>query len=212
MEAGVWRNGALETPMLATATTRAAEREAERSAAAAGAAVRLLRKEIEGSTGPPHSLTGPSCRVPWGEEGADSWPWDETLALTDVEGEGDDRNSGYGGGGIDGDRGGGRVDGGGGGDGGCGGGAGAGADVHPSDEWKAGAVLFAQRLGAHIRRGVTKGVHTLQRSEQVRTSVHGIRGFLGKLGGGGGGGGGDENSGGGGGSDVGDGGDGGEGS
>ena len=81
------------------------------------------------------------------------------------------------------------------GNGGGGGGGGLVGGVMPLDidEWKGSAVLYVQRLGANIRRGVTKGVRELQTSDQVR----GIRGFINKLGGGGGGGGGGGEGGGG---------------
>jgi hypothetical protein len=53
-----------------------------------------------------------------------------------------------------------------------------------SDTWEWSANP-AQRLGANIRCGVTKGVRELQTSEQVQTGVRGLRGFINKLGSGG---------------------------
>jgi hypothetical protein len=103
VDAGVWRDGALETPMPVTcgaggsmtATMRAAAREAERAAVGAGWAVKLLHEELEGVPGP---LTA-SHLISWGG-GADHWPWDETQpTMTTSEGDGaGDVNQGDGGG------------------------------------------------------------------------------------------------------------------
>ena len=179
VDAGVWRDGALETPMpmtcgstgTMTATMRAAVLEAERSAARAGAAVTRLRKELS-------SGVADHFHVDWTL--ADRWPWEETLYAADATGGGErdalvkgakqttDASAGDG----DGNGGSFHITGPSNGDDGN-------TNGLPVDEWKGTAILFAQRLGASIRRGVSKGVREFQASEQGR----GLKGFLGKLGG-----------------------------
>ena len=72
-EAGMWRDGILETALEEDETTGAAVREAGRSARSAGRSVRQLHADLEGVPGP---LTATHL-ITWGGTVADH-PWEET--------------------------------------------------------------------------------------------------------------------------------------